>query len=132
MSKTHVETVASAYERWSAGDFVGDVSFFDPALVYEVGSEFPDSGTYAGIERVAAFMNGWLEAWDSVSLEAVEMHDAGDRVLVGVSQVGKGRSSGISGELRYFHVWTFRDDKVVRLEAIMDRDDAILAAGLSE
>jgi hypothetical protein len=52
-------------------------------------------------------------------------------VLVSVRQFGIGRASGIGGELRYFHVWTFRGDKVIRLEAIIDRDDACTAAGLA-
>ena len=121
----------AAYGRWEQGDFLSDLSCFDPEFVYEIRKEFPDSGTYAGITEVGTFLQGWLSAWATISMRAIEMVEAGDRIFVAVSQYGTGRSSHIGGELRFFHIWTLRDGLVVRLEAIWEREDALEAAGLA-
>jgi hypothetical protein len=34
--------------------------------------------------------------------------------------------------MRYFQVWSFRGDKVIRLESFRERVDALEAAGLRE
>src|SRR5215213_1999159 len=132
MSQENVETVRRIYGRWRNGDFLSLVEPFDMNLVYVVHPEFPDSGTYAGLDRVAAFLWSWLEPWSRVTMEAEEVMDAGDSVVVEVRGASVGRSSGVAGEFRMFHVWTFRAGKVIRLDAIGDRGAALKAAGLSE
>ena len=44
---------------------------------------------------------------------------------------GRIRGSGAEVSNRYFHVWTFGDDKVVRLSVHTMRKRALEAAGLS-
>jgi ketosteroid isomerase-like protein len=56
----------------------------------------------------------------------------GDTVLVHVVQHGKGRTSGIEVDDSYFALYTFRAGKVVRMECIPDKAEALKAAGLSE
>ena len=51
-------------------------------------------------------------------------------VVVGVVQRGAGSGSGAETVLRYFHVWTFRGDKVVRWEDFRERAEALAAVGL--
>jgi ketosteroid isomerase-like protein len=53
-------------------------------------------------------------------------------VLVGVRQRGVGTASGVPRELRYFMLWTFRGEKVIRIESIGGRHEALEAAGLRE
>jgi ketosteroid isomerase-like protein len=86
---------------------------------------FPDNGTYAGLERVAAFLRDWLESWASVTMDAEEVLDVGERVVVAVRQESVGRGSGVRGAFRYFHVWAFRGTKAVRLNAVRDRAEAL-------
>ena len=49
-----------------------------------------------------------------------------------VFQRGAGKESAAPGEFRYFHLWSFRGRRVIRLEVIRSRDAALEAAGLSE
>ena len=130
MPQDNAAIVRTAYERWSDGDFAGDVSFFDPEVSYVIGPGFPDTGIYSGLEEVGKFLEGWIAAWDTASLEAREIVDAGQKVLVAVRLNATGHASGITGDLFFFHVWTMRGGKVIRLEAIRDRTDALKAAGL--
>ena len=53
-------------------------------------------------------------------------------VLAQIVQHGKGRASGIEGDNRYFQLFTFRGQKIVRMESIMDEAEALEAVGLSE
>lgn len=56
----------------------------------------------------------------------------GDNVVVAVLQRGEGSQSGAATEFRYFHVWSLRDEKVIRLENFRERSAALKAAGLSD
>jgi hypothetical protein len=40
--------------------------------------------------------------------------------------------SGVPVELRYFTVWSFRGNKLIRIENFRERGEALEAAGLSE
>ena len=52
--------------------------------------------------------------------------------LVRVRQSGVGRGSGVATESRNFTVWTFRGEKVVRIESFVNEAEALDAAGLRE
>jgi ketosteroid isomerase-like protein len=130
MPGANLEAVRGVYERWAAGDFAASLEIFDPTVVFELPPEFPDSGTYRGTERVREYMRGFLEAWSRVAIEAEELRDAGDSVVAAVRQHGVGGGSGAETELRYFQVWTFSGDRVVRLENFRERAEAFAAVGL--
>jgi ketosteroid isomerase-like protein len=131
MSQENIEIVRGIYERWGEGDFhTADV--FDSHVVFVLRPDFPDAGAHLGTEGVAAYMRGFLEPWTHITIEAEEVIEAGDSVLVAIVQRGVGESSGAATEFRYFHLWTFRGGKVIRLEGIRERADALAAAGLSE
>jgi ketosteroid isomerase-like protein len=64
--------------------------------------------------------------------EGEEFRDAGDSVVVRVNQRATGRESGTPVHLRYFQIWTFRGASVIRIESVIERPDALEAAGLRE
>jgi ketosteroid isomerase-like protein len=136
MPQENVKIVRAVYERWSEGDFRASIDLLDPHVVLVLGPEFgpdsPDTGTYSGIEAVATYTRGLLEAWADFTMQAEEIVAAGDSVLVGVCQRGVGRISGVPTELRYFTLWSFRGGKVIRLESFRERAEALEAAGLRE
>ena len=129
MSRENVEAIRSIYERWGAGDFQAGVELFDPNIVFIMRPEFPDSGTYLGIEGVAEYMRNFLEPWSRITIEAKEIVAAGDSVIVAVSQVGVGSGSGAVTEFRYFHVWSFQGGRVIRFETMRERAEAMEAVG---
>lgn len=45
---------------------------------------------------------------------------------------GAGRGSGVEVDLRFYMHWKLRDGKMVYLFEYADRDEALMAAGLSE
>jgi ketosteroid isomerase-like protein len=132
MPQDHVERVRSVYERWGDGDFRASIELFDSQVVLVLGPEFPDAGAHLGIEAITAYTRSLLEPWTRFTIEAEEIVPAGDSVLVTVCQRGIGSASGISTELRYFMLWSFRGPGVIRLESIRERAQALEAAGLPQ
>jgi ketosteroid isomerase-like protein len=132
MSQENVEALRAVYEEWGNGNFRAGVDLYDPDVVFVQGAGFPESGAYHGREGIREYMRTFLETWTRLSIEADDFLEAGDTVVAEVIQRGAGRESAAPGEFRYFHVWSFRGRKVIRLEAIRDRADALEAAGLTE
>jgi len=131
MSEENVETVRSVYEEWAKGNFRAGVELYDPQILMVQHQGFPESGSYLGLDGIRRYMGEFLEAWEEVSLSAEEVIDAGDSVVVAVVHRGTGKGSGAEpNEFRYFHVWSFRGNRVIRLDAIRERADALEAAGI--
>jgi len=129
MTEGNVAIVERIYDHWGRGDFeTADV--LDEHALMVVRPEFPDTGTYLGPKGIREYTRGFLEPWSSITIEAEEIIPAGDSVVVAVRQRGEGDASGAVTEFRYFHVWTFRGGRAIRLETIRERDEALEAAGL--
>jgi ketosteroid isomerase-like protein len=132
MPSDRVGTVKRIYEGWRQGDFRSGVDLYDPLILLVQGEGFAEPGPYLGTEGVRRYMTTFLEAWERVTIKADRLTEAGDSVLAEVTQRAVGRESGATpAEWTYFQLWTFRADKVIRLDVIRDRDEAIAAAGLS-
>ncbi len=131
MAEEHVEALRKVYAGWSQGDFGASLEVADPLMLFVVPPEFPDAGTYLGVDRVREYTRGFLEPWTSITIEAEEITPAGDSAIVGVLQRGVGAESGATTELRYFQVWSFRGAKAIRLENFRERAEAFRAAGLA-
>jgi uncharacterized protein len=126
-----VELVRAVYEGWGRGDFRAGVELYDPGIELVLRPEFPESGTYRGPEQIARYMReDFLSDLEHARIAGEEFVDAGDRVVVRVHQEGTGPESGLTVGMRYYQVWTFRGDVVVRIESIRERADALEAAGL--
>ena len=133
MSEANVETLRRIYERWGTGDFAAGVELYDPHIVLVLRPEFPESGAHYGREAIAAYMrDDFLQDFAGATISGEEFLDAGDSVVVRVDQRATGPRSGAPVRMRYFQVWTFRGGSVIRIESIMDRADALAAAGLAE
>lgn len=131
MSQEHLDAVRAVYDAWGRGDFQGGPNVYDPLAVLVQGEGFPDKGAHLGIEGIRKYTRGFLEAWERITIEAEELIEAGDSVIAAVVQRGVGQGSGAPAEFRYFHVWTFRGDRVIRLETVRERAQALALTGLS-
>ena len=98
---------------------------------FVTGPDLPDAGTYRG-GAAKAFIRAWVESFEGYTLQATEMVEAGNKVLVGILQ--RGRPSGASAfvEGRWWHVVTVRQGEVSRIETFPDRRLAVQAVGLEE
>jgi ketosteroid isomerase-like protein len=134
MSEENIEAVRRVYGEWAQGNFRAGPEIYDQDVVFVQSRELgTDSGTYLGLDGVRDYMGKFLEVWERVTVEASELIEAGDSVVVKVIQRAVGKGSGVEpAEMEYFHVWTFRGGKVIRLDVIRSREAALEAAGISD
>jgi ketosteroid isomerase-like protein len=130
MSGENVEELRRVFEGWERGDFATGEPLMDHNFVLVVTPSFPTAGVFVGRDEVRKHMTQVLDAWESLTMSAESYTEAGDSVLVRVRQSGVGAGSGVSAEMHYFQLWTFRGGKAIRLEVIADEAEAREAAGL--
>jgi ketosteroid isomerase-like protein len=132
MSQEKVEVMRRIFDDSGRGDFRAAAERFDPHVLLVLRPEFPDAGLYVGPAEIAKYTRDLLASWESFVMEGEDFVDAGDSVVVQIRQRGVGVSSGVVTEVRYFQVWTFRGDAIIRIESIREREQALEAVGLEE
>ena len=92
-----------------------------------------DRGPMKGKDSVRAYVQDWLDTFDDLSVEPVELLDAGEgRVIAVLRLSGRAKLSGVETDLTYADVYTVRGGKIARGREYAARDEALEAAGLSE
>ena len=147
MSKEAVEVARQAFEDASrVTDPSGRVvDVLDPATLAVVFDSFhpeievredplfPEAGLYRGLDAVRGYLEQLAESFDRFTFEAEDFVDAGeDRALVLFRARMRGKGSGATVEARPGWIYTIRDGKTARIEAYLDRGEALAAAGLGE
>jgi ketosteroid isomerase-like protein len=130
MSQENVELVRSIVADWARGDY-SSVGWADPEI------EFTMAGSFVvtrGPEAMARRWGEFLSAWQHLATVPEDFIKAsGDRVLVLVRFVGRGRTSGIPVEAFFGgQLFTVREGKIARLATYSDRQEAFEAAGLPD
>jgi ketosteroid isomerase-like protein len=131
VSERNVEITRSGYKRFLetgvparedyADDFVWDMSTF---------TGWPEKKTYEGFGGTMEFIAAWTEGFDDWQLEVEDYLDAGDQVVVILTQRGTARGSQMPVEMHFSQVWTLRDGKQVRMQMYASPEEGIRAAGL--
>jgi ketosteroid isomerase-like protein len=134
MSEENVAVVRRALEAWGRGDPKAAADLLDPEVEWSMPANLPDAGTYRGRDEVVRRLQGFLDAWDDLTVTVEELLDAGDRVVALVRYSGRGRESRIeiTGASTDAQVWTVRNGKAVRVELYGGTAEALEAAGLRE
>jgi ketosteroid isomerase-like protein len=116
MSEKNVETVRRVYEGVNARLEV-------PRELSEV----------LGFDAAQQAMREYWETFEAYRVEIEEVIYADEGRVVDVVRDG-GRMRGTDAEVwnHFFHVWTLRDGRIVRLSVHTDRNRSLEAAGLSE
>jgi ketosteroid isomerase-like protein len=114
-----IEMVRGIYEAYRNRDLEHINRVFDDEIEMRQTELLPWGGSYRGKEGVSAFFECLLGTISSV-VEPGEAFESGDTVV----QVGRSRgtvnATGRSFDVAEVHLWTFRDDKVVRFEGYID------------
>jgi ketosteroid isomerase-like protein len=149
VSRENVELAMRISEKIASGDFVealGDEESLeakraavDPLVEpdFEVEMIAPDYAAAEplvgrGIDGYVKVWREWLAPYESYTAELEAYHDAGDRVVMFVRQVGRPRLGSVPVEAESAVVFTFRAGKLARLEFHLERESAMRAAGLAD
>ena len=117
MSQANVEIV----ERFLSAQVDEALTLADPGIVWNPIEELPAEGHAA----VRTSLARWKADWDDYEVQPEEFADMGDRVVVTVRLRGRGRSSGVEIDARFYDVYTLRDGKIVRMDQFTERSEAI-------
>jgi ketosteroid isomerase-like protein len=84
----------------------------------------------AATAEAREYYRRWAAAWSEWDWEIEDVRERDDVVVTRTWVTGRGRGSGLVLDMRVGQVWTFRDGKVVRYEALPSWEDALAAAGI--
>ena len=133
MSQENVEMVRALLSAFDRADYEAALEALDCEIEWQVPPGIAiGREVYRGRDEVQRGFAEWLVAWDMHRFEPEEMLDHGDHVLVGGTQIGRGRGSGVEVRLPTFHVFTLREGKVTRHRSYRDRSEALEGVGLRE
>jgi ketosteroid isomerase-like protein len=103
-----------------AADIEWDLTAYSPWVEQEI---------FVGHEGIRQFFRFWLEDFADYESEALDPVDAGERVVVTITDRAVGRRSGAPIQRTFAQVWTFRDGLVTRIQILDSRAAALEAVG---
>jgi ketosteroid isomerase-like protein len=90
-------------------------------------SEGPLSGIYRGADGFNEFIDDQWSTFEEMRIEVREIVPCGDHVVVTAVTHARGRE-GVTGTARSAHLYTFKNDRIVRITLFQETDEALAAA----
>jgi ketosteroid isomerase-like protein len=132
MASTNVELVRSIHAAFERGDW-GSPERANPEIEL-VFADGPAPGNWTGLAGMARGFRGWLSAWEGARVVVEEYRELdGERVLVFLDLVGRGKTSGMELEqmrARSASLYHVRGGKVTRIVVYFDRERVLADLGL--
>jgi ketosteroid isomerase-like protein len=109
------------------------MQFFHPEVEFREDPKFPEASVYRGRDAIRAYARRFSGEFEAFSWEAEDFRDAGDdQVLVLLRVRGRGKDSGADFDTPVGWLFTLTEARVMRVDAYLDRREALEAAGLRE
>ena len=133
MSQENVEVVKAVLDAWPRGLDALAEYWTDDIEHRAIEGALDDRGPMHGKEAVRDYLQDWLDMFDPLTVEPLELIDAGGDDVVAVLRFGgRAKLSGVETEITFAIVYAVRDGKVARGREYATRKQALDAAGLSE
>ena len=134
MSQENVEIVRDAVVAYNRGDLYTLLAYCADDIDYRaVEGALDDRGPIHGKDAVRAYFQDWLDTFDDLKAEPLELIDAADEQVVTVLRFGgRAKLSGVEADLTFAGVYTLRDGKIARGREYWTKEQALEAARLSE
>jgi uncharacterized protein len=125
----NVELVRQGFDLLATGGVEALIPFVHPDLEITIPPELSlEPATYRGVEGLRRYFESFYEAVAEVRFEPDEFIAAGDRVVVPVRVVVRGRESGVEAGQRVVQVWELRDGRAIRVAPFATLEEALAAA----
>jgi ketosteroid isomerase-like protein len=134
MSEENVAVVEAAWNAFARNGLDALAAYWTEDVGHRAIEGAPDDrGPMHGKDALRAYVQDWLDTFDDVNTEVVELIDAGGGKVIAVLELsGRGKLSGVETKLIYAVVYTIRDGKIARGREYATREEALEAAGLRE
>lgn len=120
---TNAERIRGLYEAFARGDVAGVMALFDPAIEWNEAEHFPyaDRNPYFGSDAILHGVFARLASeWDGFSAVPDQIIDGGDHVVACGRYRARHKAEGYDVNAQFAHVWTWRDDRIVRFQQYTD------------
>jgi ketosteroid isomerase-like protein len=131
MSQENVEVVQRIYQELNSHQAFPP-ELFAPDCVTDLTQVSLEFRVLHGVEDSQAALGQYFGTFDDFHVAADVLHADEHLVVTAIRDGGRIRGSGAEVWNRYFHAWTLRDGRVVRLSSHTDREQAFRAVGLTE
>ena len=123
-----MEKVKHGFAALARGDLDEMLTVVHPDIeLLPLSGKLVDRRSYHGHEGVREWDRARADTWDLEFIPA-EYEDLGDRVLVHGEVRTRGKGSGLELDTTVSWLFEFREGKIARLEAFLDREEARAAA----
>lgn len=116
-----LEIVKQAYIYLNKKDIVNYFSLMSPNVEFYQTEELPWGGHYRGFDESKVFFSKFSPLIDS-EVEISHYIQAGDRIVAIGKTSGVAKQTGKKFSSNLAHVWTVKEEKIVRLEVYIDTD----------
>jgi ketosteroid isomerase-like protein len=122
---SEVERVArETLEAWNDDEWDRFEELWSPDAEIVTPPEWPESGTFRGIEDVRTEFERLKDTWDTDKVELLSLETQGEWALAHIRWSGTGRQSGFPFDLGLWWVGLVRDGRNQRIEYYMDEESA--------
>jgi ketosteroid isomerase-like protein len=129
---SNLDVIRRLYAAWNGGDPIdGVIPLLHPDFEWVNPSYAVEAGTHRGHDGWRKANENAAAAFEFYKHEPGPTIETGDKIVCFAIFVARGRAGGVAYEKSEPHVWTLRDEKVVRFEWYHDEDEAFRAAGLT-
>ena len=119
-------------DAFNRRDFDAIARLDHPAIEWQTSAEDPDATTHRGREAVRRYLDGYIDSFPDLHIEATECFPIGtDRVFVTNRFTGRS-ASGVPMDWLLTTISTVEAGRFVRVAEYFDRAEALEAVGLSE
>ena len=133
MSQENVERVHRVYDAFNRRDLDAFLGLMDPEVEFTTPLiQMEGDRQYRGHEGVRTWWGDVLGIFPDFSLEALEVRDLGDLVIVAGHSRGHGVDSDAPFDLTYWQAGEWQYGKLIWWQTVGSEADAFEAAGLRE
>ncbi|HYZ52302.1 MAG TPA: nuclear transport factor 2 family protein [Streptosporangiaceae bacterium] len=132
MTDRNEALVREAYEAYGRGDVARMLEFVDPELEWtylDPAFESPEPGTCRGRDQLRLALE--RQAGQGLAPQIEEIAASGDKVMVVIRTPGIDRVRVRQAGDRNFFVLTLDQERIIRMRACRDRDEARNIAGIT-
>ncbi len=133
MSQENVEVVRRSIDAFNRGGVDAWLRFLSPDVVWESLPLVGFRDVYRGRAEAREWSEQLTEVFEEAHLEIEQITPLNDdAVLVELTQIGRGRGSGLPGEQRIWSIFWLAEGLITRRQPFSTRAAALEAAGLKE
>jgi uncharacterized protein len=123
-----LEIVDRAYIYLNQKDLSNYFSLMSPDVEFYQTRELPWGGDYRGLDEIKDFLAKIFPLIDS-AVEIDRYIQAGEKIVAIGQTVGSAKLTRKKFSCNLAHIWTVKDEKIVRLEVYIDTDVMKAALG---